>query len=334
MRLLWPLLLVLGRGLYLAYALWCLLFPLALLLLAYLLATTAQPSALWWTLAGVAVAFAVAVLALVYARRTADDPNPFQSAVMAWFGTLRWYGNTQPSYKTALGLPSGFLVENPGAYRMGARQIRAVLASVQPGDILLRGYWGYVDGALIRRTAVCTPGGFVPGRFTHAALYVGPLEASDAQQVPPKFADAKAGFFATGPHMVVHAMAKGVHAEDLLTFCRCDYLAVLRIPPDLHPKRAHAIAQARAYALQSLGRDYDFDSTSPTRYQCAELVLDCYAALHSALGLAQQPHGLYPLGRWAPHWAIATRNTVTPDDYFALVARGTLQCMWQGPVDP
>ena len=36
--------------------------------------------------------------------------------------------------------------------------------------------------------------------------------------------------FRAGEQMVVHALAEGVLMEDLIQFCRCDYMAVLRFP--------------------------------------------------------------------------------------------------------
>jgi hypothetical protein len=65
-----------------------------------------------------------------------------------------------------LKLPSAYLVENPQAYRIGGRAITEILTHIQPGDILLRGYDGYVDGVMIRKALVCSEKQFEPGWFT------------------------------------------------------------------------------------------------------------------------------------------------------------------------
>jgi hypothetical protein len=378
MKFVWPVLLVISRALYVSYSLWCLAFPLALVCLG-----SAQYSDGWALhhhgsvlIAGISialVAFTVLVISVVYARRTPGDPNPFQSAFMAWFGTLRWFWNTRPGDMAALGLPSGLLVENPKGYRTSGPDTREIMGRIQPGDILLRGYVGYLDGTTIRHSSRCTAKGFQPGWFTHVALYVGPLDEKDKVHVPGDFVDPTQGYFAQGPQMLIHSMAKGVHTEDVLTFCRCDYLAVLRIRPGLQCinrspgkfgnksaglnnashsdtmskvvednmlegqrfDRDLAIQTARLSALEKIGEKYDFDCSDTThffRFSCAELVYYCYRGIRTALDLKPQIHGLYPLGNLNKNWAILKRKTITPDDYYALIKQGTVECIWQDKV--
>lgn len=377
MRFVWPVLLVIFRTLYFLYSLWCLLFPLAVVCLIAALCSDAWPPYHHWPTAVTALrygllAFALIVLALVYARRTDKGANPFQSAFMSWFGTLRWFWNTQPAPMVALGLPSGHLVENPGGYRTTGRDTREIMQKLQPGDILLRGYQGYVDGAMIRRSSRCSDKGYEPGWFTHVALYAGTLDEQDKKSVPGDFAD-KDAYFQQGPQMVIHSMAKGVHTEDVLTFCRCDFLAVLRIKPDMHcindhpgefgSKSVHranptqsdrmskviedhmiegkhfdrdlAIQTAKLSALEKIGEKYDFDCSDTTRFHrfsCAELVYYCYRGIRTAIDLKPQIHGLYPLGMLSRKWAILKRETITPDDYYSLLEQGTVECIWQDTV--
>jgi len=237
----------------------------------------------------------------------------------------------------------------------------------------LRGFQGYLDGAMIRRSSRCSAKGFEPGWFTHVALYVGALDDTDKKCVPGDFADESQGYFAVGPQMVIHSMAKGVHAEDILTFCRCDFLAVLRIKPDMHCikdkaseldnkastrdepstsdrmskvveehmvdgkhfERELAIETAKRSALEKIGEKYDFDCSDTTRFHrfsCAELVYYCYRGIRTAIDLKPEIHGLYPLGALNKSWAILKRETITPDDYYALIAQGTVDCVWQDPV--
>jgi hypothetical protein len=237
MKYVWPVLLGLVRSAYLSYSLWCRLFPLALLALAVALLLVDLGQQPWlgrvaWVALGVYLLLAAYAVLFVYGERDPQDPNPGQSAFLSWFGTLKRFRNVGGAAAVKLHWPSSYLVENPRGYRISGAQTRAVLDLLREGDILLRGYEGYVDGEFIRRSSVTSGHGFQPGWFTHAALYVGALTKADRTHVPDAFRD-NAAYFSSGPQMVIHSMAKGVHAEDILSFLRCDYLAVLRLPPEL-----------------------------------------------------------------------------------------------------
>lgn len=107
-----------------------------------------------------------------------------------------------------------FLVYDPTSYKVHGRDIRFFQERLQPGDILLRKYDNYLDGR------------FIPGYFSHAALYLGSVQEEDASHIPAKYQHK----LRTGPQMVIHSMAEGVFMEELLDFCRCDYMLVLRLP--------------------------------------------------------------------------------------------------------
>lgn len=178
-----------------------------------------------------------------------------------------------------------FLVYDPGSYQVKGDDVRALLGVLQPGDILLRAYSNYLDGK------------FIPGKFSHAALYCGAIQDEDRalagtrQRSRGAREEAQSELFHTGEQMVIHAMAEGVFIEDILTFSRCDQLVVLRLPehitlpegegappspvdaallsPEEHSLRerlasGEAIpreeftALAIAEALRNVGRSYDF----------------------------------------------------------------------------
>lgn len=377
MRVVWILLLAVLRPLYFVYALFCwLAMPLTLLVLPWMIAGWTQPADLPTTFSAqvarvVAVLMGIAaamLVSIVYIRRDKRDPNPWQSAFMSWFASLKWYWNDQPAPMVRAGLPSGFLVENPKSYRLTAHNMRELLALLQPGDILLRGYDGYLDGAAIRRSSRCAGHSYRPGWFTHAALYMGEIGDREIDLVP-KTVRHNTQYIQRGPQMVLHSMAMGVHSEDILTWMRCDYMAVLRAKPDLTKRRDIAltdngaerndlqsvsgcrqiraalnqgspvnlddvIGNVRESALEMVGEPYDFQcivTEKFTRFSCAEYVYYCYRSIHDALGLAPQMHGLYPLGRMLRHFAILPRMTVTPDDYYALGKNGHLETVWVDP---
>jgi len=374
MKLIWPVLLGIFRALYLCYSWWCRLFlpallgvlalSMGLLAGAYPLSRTVS----LWILALLALLAALAVIG-VYWRRTSDDPNPWQSGFLAWFGTLKLFKNAGGSPAVKLHWPSSYLVENPRGYRISGASMRDILNQLQPGDILLRGYEGYVDGEFIRRSSLSSQNGFKPGWFTHVALYVGELTPADRAQVPAAFRDDP-GYFSLGPQMVIHSMAKGVHTEDILTFLRCDYLTVLRVPPELslvvgkpadirarckqaNPasvsdemvthilqelqagqtiSRDRAVLAARQSALEKIGESYDFDCSDTTefnRFSCAELLYYCLRGVLAAIDLKPQAHAFYPLAPQFTQLKVLERSTITPDDYYDLVANGTLHCVWE-----
>ncbi|HEX8986610.1 MAG TPA: hypothetical protein VF816_01515 [Rhodocyclaceae bacterium] len=281
---------------------------------------------------------------------------------IAWLGTIKFF--TSPLC----------LVEDPGSYRIKGSDIRALVDGdaplLQPGDILLRGYDGYLDGELIRRTG----GAVGAGRYlSHAALYLGPVDDVRDRQVAArrlKVREADGGwrpatqfemdqvrddpsFFQPGRQMVVHAMAKGVHLEDILTFLRCDYLVVLRLPDEIalseadagnrplvalksdaaaidgrlaqreRLTRAEVFVSARDSALGRVGTGYDFlfDSCrSFHKFSCSEFVYYCYKSMHRYLGLAPKAHSFAGLFK---------RITISPADvYAACDPGGKLRLVW------
>ena len=372
MKFLWLTLLGLGRTLYLAYAAWCWLFPVALLLIAVLVGGVGTQVPLLragaYALTALLLALALFAVGYIHLRRTDGNPNPWQSAFMAWFGTLKFFRNEGGSPEVKLHWPSKFLVENPRGYRISGMDLRQLLGLLEPGDILLRGYEGYVDGEFIRRSSLSAQNEFKPGWFTHVALYVGALSEDDRAHVPAPFGQ-HADYFATGPQSVIHAMAKGVHTEDILTFCRCDYLCALRLPPelslgsapitplvrckqsnppsasddfvralqdDLHAghrvSRERVVAAARLSALEKIGEEYAFDCSDTQafdRFSCAELLYFCLRGVLGAIGLQPLPHALYPLAPWVKSFKVLERATLTPDDYRDLARRGALEVVWE-----
>ena len=336
MKLLWPALLVLLRTLYFLYSVWCLLFPVAAIALLLLLVQDhhllgiATPVWRWSLLLALGV-FAAAVLLLVHRQRNADDPNSFQTEFMSWFGTLRLFWNVQPGDMVKLRLPSGYVVENPRGYRIRGPDMEQLMQLVRPGDILLRAYDGYLDGMLIRKSAATQVQPLQPGWFTHAALYVGELGEAERSRVDAQVRH-NARFFQPGRQMVVHAMAKGVHSESLLTFCRCDYLTVLRLLPcQGQVDVAAAVQAARQCALEKIGQTYDFDSSDTrfNRFSCSVLVYCCLQSVQQVLQLAPRPHALYPFSPWSWKLRLLTRTTVVPDDLYALVRKGSAAVVWE-----
>lgn len=265
--------------------------------------------------------------------------------VITWFGDIKLF---QPLPF----LPRMVPVYDPGSYRVTAAESRALESILLPGDILLRGYTDYLDGMVI------------PGFFSHAGLYLGEIDEdtlnragfrSEAQAAKDNQGKAPSRWekgFATGKFMVAHSMAEGVFTEDIIGFCRADFMAVVRIPrqvvamPGLKPYRYtdkeasspeavlqerllaagetgisfvdDALPVIRAQALSRLGAHYDFsfDFRNFNDMSCTEYV-------HWSTRCLQAAHGIMPVEH---RMLLVKRLGISPDDI--VLAKGSLQHLW------
>jgi hypothetical protein len=244
---------------------------------------------------------------------------------------ITWLGDIKV-FKPLPFLPPISLVYDPGSYKVTAAETRLLESLLQPGDILLRGYSNYLDGHII------------PGFFSHAGVYLGKISDTDLP------AGKK---FATGDFIVAHSMAEGVLTEDLIGFCRADYLAVLRMPAQVFPNQnliaysytdqentrpeanlqrqlleantqgvsfaEQALPVIKNQALERLGTRYDFgfDFRNFNDMSCTEYVHWCFRALQSS-------HGIMPSTRRI--LLFIKRYMLAPDDLIA--AQGSLRHIW------
>ncbi|MCH7965162.1 MAG: hypothetical protein IH852_14625 [Bacteroidetes bacterium] len=155
-----------------------------------------------------------------------------------------------------------FLLYDPGSYKVKGNEVRTVIESIQKGDILVRGYTNYLDGF------------FIPGFFSHTGLYLGKTKKSDLGN-----SDVEVDKFHEGDQVVIHSMAEGVFMEDVISFCRCDHLIILRrntnIESNLDPEESFKTVYEKS--LEHLGKNYDFkfDFSDRGNLSCTELVYVC-----------------------------------------------------------
>jgi len=152
-----------------------------------------------------------------------------------------------------------FLLYDPGSYTIKGAESREIMNTLQPGDIIVRGYKNYLDGY------------FIPGFFSHVGLYLGPVPNTKKFNILP-YINKK--FYAQGDQVVVHSMAEGVFMEDILNFCRCDYLVILRVNQNISRDELDKIYLS---ALSKLGTPYDykFDFSNFHNLSCTEFVYIC-----------------------------------------------------------
>lgn len=131
-----------------------------------------------------------------------------------------------------------WLIYDPDDFGVTGEKTAQLLRMLQPGDVLLRGYVHYLDGM------------FIPGDYSHGAIYVG---------------DGK----------IIHAVAEGVSYIDAIEFLRCDRIAVLR--------PAKGVKKAIRYAKKCVDNHvpYDFKYKNGfSQLYCFELVGYAYSGLN------------------------------------------------------
>ena len=125
-------------------------------------------------------------------------------------------------------------------YKVRGREQRRILGLLEPGDVLLRRYDGYVNNL------------FIPGFWSHGALAVSGEE-------------------------IVHATTHNVVREDVLTFFRTDHIALLRARGCTEDQRETAVE--RALNLEGSEYDFEFDSGKNDYVYCFELCWEAWAAV-------------------------------------------------------
>ncbi len=133
----------------------------------------------------------------------------------------------------------GFVLFGNSSYNVKGPDMRQVLNIIKPGDVLLRRYSHYIGSITI------------PGYFSHVALYVG---------------DDK----------VIHMLGCGVVTEDILTFLRCDDVAILRMKKPDTKVIKKAIKKAKEYLDSSIPYDYNFETDDSSKMYCTEMVDAAY----------------------------------------------------------
>jgi len=119
-----------------------------------------------------------------------------------------------------------FMVYRPRSFAIKGSHTRQVMRLVKPGDILVRSFNGYVNNYLI------------PGTFHHVGFYLSDVTENHLKQLGGVENPTQ---FKTGRQMVIHAIGEKIYLEDLIDFCRCDGLAIMRFPSKLKSLRKREI---------------------------------------------------------------------------------------------
>lgn len=131
-----------------------------------------------------------------------------------------------------------FVLYKPQFHKIKGDQVRTILNTLLPGDILVATWDGYLSNF------------FIPGFWCHAALYVGSNE-------------------------VIHIRGEGTLKEDILSFVRTDNIAILRVKSATQEIIDKAIDKAYTKYNNNTKYDYKFVKGNANNY-CSELVDECY----------------------------------------------------------
>lgn len=155
-----------------------------------------------------------------------------EKTIFRFIGDVKWAGILHPFW---------FII-NGTSFHLKGKHYRDLDSVIEPGDIIIRRFEGYIDKWLI------------PGWWNHAGIYVGKVNGKD--------------------HQVIHAISDGVVVDDLIDFMRTDHMIVLRAPKE-------KIEEAIDKAKQAIGSDYDFafDFNETLRFSCTELISHCYKGI-------------------------------------------------------
>lgn len=134
-----------------------------------------------------------------------------------------------------------FVSYKPHHHKITGKEVRMILDTIAPGDILLRRFDGYLNTI------------FTPGFWCHAAIVV-------------------------GMNSIIHAVSQGVVEEDILEFSRCDSLAILRVKDATLGRITKAVGIAHQFKDQRWEYDYRFARGNGKLY-CTEVVDSCYGGL-------------------------------------------------------
>jgi len=202
-----------------------------------------------------------------------------------------------------------FILYDPGSYLLKGEDMRQVINSIQPGDIIIRGYKNYLDGY------------FIPGFFSHVGLFLGPISQLDINNHAD---ESTKSLIKVGDQMVIHSMAEGVFMEDVLNFCRCDYMAILRRKPAAEDLTIANLNwdEVKKIALSQLGKPYDFEFnfSDYNNLSCTEFVYVCYENI-------MHFYGIQPKKRTV---MLITKEMIIPDDFI----NNKFQLVWSNAQMP
>ncbi len=142
-----------------------------------------------------------------------------------------------------------FIIYHPHSFAIKGRHTREIIKIIKPGDIIVRSFKNYLNSF------------FILGTFTHVGFYLGEVNEAHLKQFAKIEHPAE---FNTGKQTVIHAIGDKICLEDLIDFCRCDGLALMRFPRQLKSLAHQPIPEyLQAYFADPTQSTQDQETTPP-----------------------------------------------------------------------
>ncbi|MDY6994343.1 MAG: hypothetical protein SVR94_17295 [Pseudomonadota bacterium] len=122
-----------------------------------------------------------------------------------------------------------FLAYKPQQFALKGIHTREIMQRVKPGDILVRAYNDYLDNY------------FLPGTFNHVGFYLGTVTEAHLKQIAQL---SQPNLYQTGEQMVIHALGQQLYLDNLIDFCRCDGLAIMRFPRQIKSLNRYSLPES------------------------------------------------------------------------------------------
>jgi len=157
-----------------------------------------------------------------------------------------------------------WLQYDPTSFNIKGEHTTIIMEAMQPGDILLRGYNNYLSELLI------------PGKWSHAALV-------------------------TDNHGVVHAVGSGIEYQNIIDFCRCDRIILIRPKVDIEDSE-NAVNKAKL----EIGKPYDHsfiferEWSEDQLFSCSELIYHCYRDTKVNFKMGATNVGIWKVDKFTP----------------------------------
>lgn len=122
-----------------------------------------------------------------------------------------------------------FIQYAPQHFALTGAETRKIMELVKPGDILVQAYNRYMDGLFLRTV------------FKRVGIYLGHVTEPDLKNIAHV---EHPTHFLYGPQIVIFHDQTKAQLTDIIDFCRCDGLAVMRFPTQLKINKKYSLPDA------------------------------------------------------------------------------------------
>lgn len=138
-----------------------------------------------------------------------------------------------------------------------ATQIDDLIACLEPGFILARGYDAYLDGH------------FIPGEYTHSGICI-------------------------NERQIIHSVAEGVCSVHPIDFVKDTDRFIVLYPPYVEMDDRFSVIDRAIWHADANKTQYDFTFAEDGKFYCHEFTADCLAAADIIIAKTMKKFGVWP----------------------------------------